>query len=52
MKKKLSLWMVRGLAGLRELGPYAIAELILPGGTVLAVLLWLYRRHRRLEAQS
>lgn len=50
--KKLSVWLRRGLAGLRELGPYAVAELVLPGGTVIAVLLWLYRRHRRMEAHS
>jgi hypothetical protein len=26
-------------------------ELLLPGGSVVAVLLWLYRRHKRLEVQ-
>jgi hypothetical protein len=50
--KKLSVWLVRGLGGLREFGPYAVAELLLPGGTVIAVLLWLYRRHRRVEVHS
>ena len=49
---KLSVWIQRGLTACRELGPYAAVELLLPGGTVLAVLLWLYRRHRRMEAQS
>ena len=44
--KKLSGWWMRGLAGVRELGPYAALELLLPGGTILAVLLWLYRRHQ------
>ena len=29
---------------LRELSPYLLAELLLPGGTLIAVLLWLYRR--------
>jgi hypothetical protein len=29
---------------LRALAPYALLELILPGGTVIALLLWLYRR--------
>ena len=29
---------------LRKLGPYALLELLLPGGTVLALLLYLYRR--------
>jgi hypothetical protein len=51
--KKLSVWVQKGLAGLRELGPYAVFELVLPGGTVVAVLLWLYRRHhRRAEVHS
>lgn len=52
--KKLTMWFQKGLVGLRELGPYAVVELILPGGTVIAVLLWLYRRHQRrlLEAHS
>jgi hypothetical protein len=45
--KNLSVWLQRGLAACRELGPYAIVELLVPGGTVVAVLLWLYRRHRR-----
>lgn len=36
----------RVAALLRELGPYAAIELILPGGSLLALLLWLWRRHR------
>lgn len=31
---------------LREFAPYAAIELLLPGGTVLAFLCWLYRRRR------
>ena len=31
----------RFLSGLRNLGPYLLVELILPGGTLLALLLWL-----------
>ena len=50
--KKLTNLMMRGLAGVRELGPYAALELLLPGGSVLAVLLWLYRRHKRIEVHS
>src|SRR5579871_1121088 len=42
-------WLARGLAGLRELGPYAAIELLVPGGSIVAVLLWLYRRHRRMS---
>jgi hypothetical protein len=40
-------WTARGLVALRELGPYAAIELVLPGGSLLALILWLYRRHRR-----
>lgn len=35
---------------LRDLAPYAVIELVLPGGSLLAVLLWLYRRQRKAEA--
>jgi hypothetical protein len=29
---------------LKALAPYAMIELVLPGGSVMALLLWLYRR--------
>jgi hypothetical protein len=29
---------------LKAVAPYALMELILPGGSVMALLLWLYRR--------
>ena len=32
---------------LRDLAPYAVIELVLPGGSLLAVLLWLYRRQKK-----
>lgn len=32
------------LLALRRFGPYALLELLMPGGTILAVLLYLYRR--------
>ncbi len=40
------LWIV-----LKAFGPYAAIELILPGGSCLALLLWLYRRHKRLPGR-
>jgi hypothetical protein len=43
----LAGWLLRIGALLKEIGPYAAIELILPGGTLLAVLFWLYRRHKR-----
>lgn len=42
----LPLWLRQGVALLGGLGPYALIELLLPGGSVLALLLWLYRRQR------
>ena len=34
-------------AGLRKFGPYVLVELLLPGGTLLALLLWLSQRFVR-----
>jgi hypothetical protein len=31
---------------LKQFAPYAAIELLLPGGTVIAVLCWLYRKRR------
>jgi hypothetical protein len=31
---------------LKGLAPYALMELVLPGGSVMALLLWLYRRRK------
>jgi len=32
------------LRALRTFGPYALLELVMPGGTLLALLLYMYRR--------
>ena len=47
------MWLAPVIGGLRralqvarQLGPYAAIELILPGGSLLAIVLWLYRRSR------
>lgn len=37
-----SLQVLRGL--LPKIGPYVLVEIALPGGTLLALLLYLYRR--------
>jgi hypothetical protein len=42
-------WLARGVTAVRAIGPYAAIEIILPGGTLFAFLLWLYRRHQRGE---
>jgi hypothetical protein len=34
------------LVRIRACAPYALIELILPGGSVMALLLWLYRRRK------
>lgn len=38
------------VAKLRDLAPYALIELVLPGGSLMALLLWLYRRQRKAAA--
>ena len=35
------------VAKLREFAPYAAIELVMPGGSLMALGLWLYRRQRR-----
>jgi hypothetical protein len=49
-------WLALVVSGLRwviqagrQLGPYAAIELLLPGGSLLAIALWLYRRHRNVR---
>lgn len=46
MKNTLTIWIERALSwlpgNLRALGPYLLVELILPGGSLVALLLWLY----------
>ena len=39
----VALWLKRGFALLRSIGPYAAIEILLPGGTLFALLLWLAR---------
>jgi len=36
--------MQRLLSGARSASPYLLVELLLPGGTLIALLLWLLRR--------
>lgn len=46
-------WIAKGLMLLKTFGPYAILEFVLPGGTLIAVLLWLYRhRHSPVSAEG
>lgn len=44
---------IRAIWGVfRALAPYAAIELILPGGTLLAILCWLYRRRVASRAKA
>ena len=48
MKTSMMNWLSRLPGSLGALGPYLAIELIMPGGSLLALLLWLYqRRHQR-----
>jgi hypothetical protein len=49
-RRKLSAHAGAVVARLRDLAPYAALELLLPGGSLMALLLWLYRRQRRASA--
>ena len=49
MKNAWLQWIVEQF---RTLGPYFAVELILPGGSVLALLLWLYRRRSASRRQQ
>lgn len=39
--------LAAGLTALRALAPYAAIELLLPGGSLVALVLWLYRRYKK-----
>jgi hypothetical protein len=47
---KLFTWAVPVIAILKELAPYAAIELLLPGGSLMALTLWFYRRLKRVPA--
>jgi hypothetical protein len=38
--------IIKVMAGCRAIGPYLLLELFLPGGSLIAILLWLYRSSR------
>jgi hypothetical protein len=48
MLRKLETYAIAVAAKLRVLAPYAAIELIVPGGSVMALLLWFYRRQKKL----
>jgi hypothetical protein len=46
----LSGWRGRVVRAVRVLGPYAVIELLLPGGSLIALLLWLYQSQKKRAA--
>jgi NodT family efflux transporter outer membrane factor (OMF) lipoprotein len=44
-------WIAKGSALVRTFGPYALLEFLLPGGSLIALGLWLYR-HRRQQGPT
>jgi hypothetical protein len=48
-RRTLSAYSALVAAKLRDIAPYAAIELVLPGGSVMALLLWLYRRQKRVS---
>ena len=45
VRNTMKKWGSRIVGKLRELGPYMAIELILPGGSLIALALWLYNRN-------
>jgi hypothetical protein len=48
--RTLADWAAVVFARLKELAPYAAIELVLPGGSVVALTLWFYRRRKKVPA--
>ncbi len=48
----MSKLIKKGLEGVRQIGPYAAIELLVPGGSLIAAAMYLYRRHKRMEMHS
>lgn len=45
----MSLRIVKTIAGIRRAAPYLAIELILPGGSIVALILWLLRNRACLQ---
>ena len=52
IRSRVAAWMTRLGAILRKVGPYAAMELLLPGGTLMALIVWLYRRSGYVRAPA
>src|ERR1700722_14704733 len=47
--RKFAAYAVTVMGKLRDLAPYAAIELVLPGGSLMALLLWIYRRQQNVD---
>ena len=45
-------WIVRLAGALRGLGPYAAIEMLVPGGTLIALGVWAFRNRQSLVARA
>jgi hypothetical protein len=50
--RKLGAYVAVVLAKLKDVAPYAAIELILPGGSLIALVLWFYRRRRSFSERA
>ena len=46
--RKLRAYAAAIVSKLRSVAPYAVIELVLPGGSLIALALWLYRRQKKI----
>jgi len=42
-------YMLAVMTWIQELGPYLLLELLLPGGSLIALVLWQWRRSHRVN---
>ncbi len=47
--RRPSSYLAAVVAKLRDLAPYAAIELVLPGGSLIALLLWFYRSRQKAD---
>jgi hypothetical protein len=50
VKTAQSSWIARLATLMRSFGPYAAIELLLPGGSLIALSLWIFRHREELAA--
>lgn len=50
MAPKPVAYAVAVVAKLRVLAPYAVIALFVPGGSLMAIFLWVYRRQKKVPA--